>query len=81
MVFMHPCCKNDTVPGNVTYLSHFLHSIEDISVILCCKNSDLVGKTVQKLAIKPRNAPPCEGQVGLPSTYIYRNTQKWFLEW
>ena len=46
VVFMHHCCKNDTVPGNVTYLSHFLQSIEDISVGLCCKNSDLVSKTL-----------------------------------
>ena len=37
VVFMHPCCKNDTVPGFVTYLSHFLQSIEDISVSLCSK--------------------------------------------
>ena len=41
VVFMHHCCKNDTQPGNVTYLSHFFRLIEDISVNLCSKYSNL----------------------------------------
>ena len=79
-VVVHPCCKNDTVPGFVTYLSHFLQSIEDISVSLCSKNSDLVGKTVQKRQDSRSKAAPCEGHPPLPSTYIYTNTQKWFFK-
>ena len=48
VVFMHPCCKNDTILGNVAYLSHFLWYIEVISVSLCNKNSNLEGKCYQK---------------------------------
>ena len=59
----------------------FLCLIDDISVSLCCKNSDLVSKTVQKRQNSQSKTPPCEGHPPLPSTYIYRNTQKWFLEW
>ena len=58
----------------------FLQYIDDISVSLCCKNSDLVGKTVQKLANQSQNAAASVGHWGLPSTYIYINTQKWFFE-
>jgi len=58
----------------------FLQSIEDISVRLCSKNSSLQGKTLQKLAIKPQKAVASVGHWGLPSTYIYINTQKWFFE-
>ena len=80
VVFMHHCCKNDTIPGNVTYLSHFFKLIEDISVSLCFKNSDLVAKCLLFLLKCLSNAPPCEGQMGSPSTYIYTNTQKWFFK-
>ena len=59
----------------------FLYSIEDISVSLCCKNSNLVGKTLADKDFLLWFAPPCECHWGYTSTYIYRNTQKWFLEW
>ena len=80
VVFMHHCCKNDTKPGNVTYLSHFLQSIENISVSLCCKNNDLVSKTVQIRQDSRAKAAPCESHPPLPSTYIYTNTQKWYFK-
>ena len=56
-IVVHPCCKNDTVPGFVTYLSHFLQYIEDISVRICNKNSNLVRKTLSKLEKRSFLAP------------------------
>ena len=80
VVFMHHCCKNDTQPGNVTFLSHFFRLIEDISVSLCSKNNDLMAKCLIFLLKCLSKAPPCEGKVGSPSTYIYTNTQKWYFK-
>ena len=58
----------------------FLQQIEDISVSLCCKNSDLVSKTVQIRQDSCSKVTPCEGHPPLPSTYIYTNTQKWYFK-
>ena len=58
----------------------FLLYIDDISVIICCKNSYLVVKHPVKLAYTPKKAWGCESHWGYTSTYIYTNTQKWFFE-
>ena len=47
VVFMHTCCKKDTLWRLLHNYNTFLQSIEDISVSLCSKNSDLVSKAVQ----------------------------------
>ena len=58
----------------------FLLYIDDISVIICCKNSNLVVKHPVKLAYTPKKAWGCECHWGYTSTYIYTNTQKWFFK-
>ena len=44
VVFMHHCCKNGTIFKMLHKCHSFFSMIEDISVNLCCKNSDLVAK-------------------------------------
>jgi len=80
VVFMHHCCKNGTIFKMLHKCHSFFSMIEDISVSLCFKNSDLVAKWLINILKCLSKAPPCESHPPLPSTYIYTNTQKWFFK-
>ena len=80
VVFMHHCCKNGTIFKMLHKCHSFFSMIEDISVNLCCKNSDLVAKWLINILKCLLKVTGCESHPPLPSTYIYTNTQKWFFK-
>ena len=80
VVFMHHCCKNGTIFRMLHKCHTFFSMIEDISVSLCFKNSNLVAKCLINILKCLSKVTGCESHPPLPSTYIYTNTQKWFFK-
>jgi len=64
VVFMHPCCKNAPVCRLLQFCHAFLWHIDDISVSLCNKNSNLVGKSTRKASKESILAHPARATGG-----------------
>ena len=75
VVFMHPCCKKDTLLRMWHKYHTFLQYIDDISVSLFSKNSNLQRKTFAYKNISFNLPHPARARRGIP-VRIYTQTHR-----